>query len=133
MITDRLLFTTPCYPYPTLPANDSLTDATGQRFTKGDDIFTLISHTHCYANHILAQNINKSSTLLEYPRWEDFTKEIDKKYAIVGISAFPPHLDMVMKMCKYIRKSSPETTIMLGSYAAQAFKGKYDEETQKNM
>ncbi len=131
MITDRLLFTTPCYPYPTLPANDSLTDATGQRFTKGDDIFTLISHTHCYANHILAQNINKSSTLLEYPRWEDFTKEINKKYAIVGISAFPPHLDMVMKMCKYIRKSSPETTIMLGSYAAQAFKGKYDEETQK--
>ena len=131
MITDRLLLTTPCYPYPTLPANDSLTDATGQRFTKGDDIFTLISHTHCFANHILAQNVNIPSILLEYPRWEDFTKEIDKQYAIVGISAFPPHLDMVMKMCKYIRRSSPETTIMLGSYAAQAFKGKYDEEIQK--
>lgn len=131
MITDRLLLTTPCYPYPTLPANDSLTDATGQRFTKGDDIFTLISHTHCYANHILAQNINKPSTLLEYPRWEDFTQEVDKEYAIIGISAYPPHLDMVMKMCEYIRKRSPETTIMLGSYAAQAFKGKYGEETQK--
>ena len=54
MIENRILLTTPTYPYPTLPANDSLTDATGQRFTKGDDIFTLISHTHCYANHILA-------------------------------------------------------------------------------
>jgi hypothetical protein len=131
MITDRILLTTPTYPYPTLPANDSLTDATGQRFTKGDDIFTLISHTHCYANHILAQNIDIPSILLEYPRWEDFTKEVDKGYQIVGISSYPPHLDNVMKMCEYIREVSPDTTIMLGSYAAQAFRGKYDEETQK--
>jgi len=131
MIENRILLTTPTYPYPTLPANDSLTDATGQRFTKGDDIFTLISHTHCFANHILAQNINPPATLLEYPRWKDFTKEVDKGYAIIGISAFPPHLDNVMKMCTYIRETSPETTIMLGSYAAQAFKAKYDEETQK--
>ncbi len=131
MIENRILLTTPTYPYPTLPANDSLTDATGQRFTKGDDIFTLISHTHCYANHILAQNISRPATLLEYPRWKDFRKEVDKGYSIIGISAFPPHLDNVMKMCQYIRETSPETTIMLGSYAAQAFKAKYDEKTQK--
>ncbi|GAG83608.1 unnamed protein product, partial [marine sediment metagenome] len=131
MIENRILLSTPTYPYPTLPANDSLTDATGQRFTKGDDIFTLISHTHCYANHILAQNISKPATLLEYPRWKDFIKEVDKGYSIIGISAYPPHLDNVMKMCQYIRETSPDTTIMLGSYAAQAFKAKYDEETQK--
>ena len=41
MLDNRILFTTPTFPYPTLPANDSLTDATGQRFTKGDDIFTI--------------------------------------------------------------------------------------------
>lgn len=131
MIENRILLTTPTYPYPTLPANDSLTDATGQRFTKGDDIFTLISHTHCYANHILAQNIETPATLLEYPRWKDFKKEVDKGYSIIGISAFPPHLDTVMKMCEYIREKSPDTTIMLGSYAAQAFNAKYDEKTQK--
>ena len=131
MIENRILLTTPCYPYPTLPANDSLTDATGQRFTKGDDLFTLISHTHCYANHILAQNINIPSTLLEYPRWDDFAHEVDKGYPLIGISAFPPHIDTVMKMSEYIREASPNSTIMLGSYAAQAFKAKYDEETQK--
>ncbi|MFW9898117.1 MAG: B12-binding domain-containing radical SAM protein [Candidatus Thorarchaeota archaeon] len=131
MSTERILLTTPCYPYPTLPANDSLTDATGQRFTKGDDIFTLISHTHCFGNHILAQNIDKPSTLLEYPRWNNFTSEVDKGYDIIGISCFPVHLDMVLKMCEYIRETSPKTTIMLGSYGAQAFKAKYDEKTQK--
>ena len=131
MITDRILLTTPCYPYPTLPANDSLTDATGQRFTHGDDIFTVVSHTHCYANHILAQNINIPSTLLEYPRWNNFTEEVDKGYATIGISSFPVHLDMVMKMCEYIRERSPETKILLGSYGAQAFDAQYDEETKK--
>ncbi len=131
MITDRILLTTPCYPYPTLPANDSLTDATGQRFTHGDDIFTIVSHTHCFANHILAQNINIPSTLLEYPRWNNFTEEVDKGYSIIGISSFPVHLDTVMKMCKYIREKSPETKILLGSYGAQAFDAQYDEETKK--
>jgi haloalkane dehalogenase len=130
MIEDRILLTTPAYPYPTLPANESLTDATGQRFTKGDDIFTLISHTHCYANHILAQNIDIPATLLEYPRWEDFTKEVNKNYATIGISSYPVHLKMVMKMCEYIKENSPKTKILLGSYGAQAFKGKYDEKTQ---
>ena len=43
MPENQILLTTPTVPYPTLPANDSLTDATGQRFTKGDDIFTLLS------------------------------------------------------------------------------------------
>ena len=131
MISDRILLTTPCYPYPTLPANDSLTDATGQRFTHGDDIFTIVSHTHCYANHILAQNIDIPATLLEYPRWDNFTEEVDKGYATIGISSFPVHLDMVMKMCEYIRKVSLETKILLGSYGAQAFDAQYDEETKK--
>ncbi len=131
MITDRILLTTPCFPYPTLPANDSLTDATGQRFTHGDDIFSLVSHTHCYANHILAQNISVPSMLLEYPRWNNFTEEVDKRYSIIGISSFPVHLDMVMKMCEYIREKSPETKILLGSYGAQAFNAQYDEETKK--
>jgi haloalkane dehalogenase len=131
MSVKKILLTTPTFPYPTLPANDSLTDASGQRFTHGDGIFSIVSHTHCYGNHILAQNIETPSILLEYPRWEHFTKEIDKGYDIVGISAFPVHLDNVLKMCEYIRETSPKTTILLGSYAAQAFKAIYDEETQK--
>ncbi len=131
MLDNTILFTTPTYPYPTLPANDSLTDASGQRFTKGDDVFTIISHTHCYANHILAQNVSVPSVLLEYPRWEDFTAEVDKGYPVIGISAFPPHLDAVMDMCRYIRTRSPATKILLGSYGGQAFQAAYDQDTQK--
>ncbi len=126
-----ILLTTPTGPYPTLPGNDSLTDATGQRFTKGDGMFGFLSHTHCFANHILAQNIDKPATLLEYPRWEDFEAEVAKGYEMIGISAFPVHLDAVMKMCSHIREASPSTRIMLGSYAAQAFDAAYDEQTKR--
>ena len=131
MLENRLLLTTPTFPYPTLPWNDSLTDATGQRFTKGDDIFTIISHTHCFANHILAQNVDLPATLLEYPRWDDFTAEVDRGYPIIGISAFPVHLDSVLRMCRYIRQRSPATKILLGSYGGQAFQAQYDAEFQK--
>lgn len=131
MLENKILLTTPTFPYPTLPANDSLTDATGQRFTHGDDMFTIISHTHCYANHILAQSIKTDAVLLEYPRWDDFTAEVDKGYPVLGISALPVHLDLVMKMCQYVRLRSPATKILLGSYAAQAFRAKYDQETQR--
>ena len=131
MLENRILLTTPTFPYPTLPANDSLTDATGQRFTKGDDIFTMVSHTHCFANHILAQNVDVPALLLEYPRWDDFTSEVDKGYPILGISALPVHLDNVMKMCEYVRRRSPATKILLGSYGGQAFEAKYDKATQE--
>jgi len=130
-LQDRVLLVTPTKPYPTLPANDSLTDATGQRFTKGDSIFTIVSHTHCYANHILAQNISAPATLLEYPEWEHFTAEVDRGYRFLGISAYPPHLDTVMKMCDYVRKRSPGTTIALGSYGGMAFKAAYDKQTRE--
>ena len=128
---DRLLLTTPTTPYPTLPANDSLTDATGQRFTHGDAIFSIRSHTHCYANHILAQNVETPSTLLEYPSWEDFTAEIDRGYRFVGISSYPPHLDTVERMCTYVRQRSPGTTIALGSYGGMAFEAATDPQTRK--
>ncbi|MFH2008576.1 MAG: hypothetical protein ABI333_18460 [bacterium] len=131
MLDNRILLTTPTYPYPTLPANDSLTDATGQRFTHGDGMFTIISHTHCFANHILAQSIQTPSVLLEYPRWDDFCAEVDKGYPVVGISALPVHLELVMKMCEHVRKRSPATKILLGSYAGQAFRAKYDQDTQR--
>lgn len=127
----KILFTSSIYPYPTLPNDTSLTDATGARFTRADGIFTLISHSHHFANHILAQNISYPSVVLEYPRWDDFVKEIRKGYEIVGISALPVHLDGVLKMCKYIREFSPKTTILLGCYAGLALQATLSEEEWK--
>lgn len=127
----RILFTSSLYPYPTLPNDTSLTDATGARFTRADGIFCIISHSHHFANHILAQNISIPSVVLEYPRWDDFVKEIDKGYDIVGISALPVHLESVLKMCTYIRDKSPRTKILLGCYAGLALQAVYPNQEWK--
>ena len=126
-----ILFTSSVYPYPTLPNDTSLTDATGARFTRADGIFTLTSHSHHFANHILAQNINVPSVVLEYPRWDDFVREVREGWPIIGISALPVHLDNVLKMCRYIREQSPETKILLGCYAGLALQATYPEEEWK--
>jgi len=127
----KILFTSSVYPYPSLPNGTSLTDATGARFTRSDSIFSIISHSHHFANHILAQNINIPSTILEYPRWEDFTKEVEKGFDIIGISALPVHLDNVLKMCLYIREVSPNTKILIGCYGGLALQSAYKEEEWK--
>ncbi len=115
-----LLLTTAVYPFPSLPQNEAATDVMGQRFTRGNDIFTMVSHTHACALHLLAQNLQRPSVVLEYPRWKHFAREVAKGYPVIGISAYAFHLDTVLEMCRHIRQTSPETRILVGSYAAQA-------------
>jgi haloalkane dehalogenase len=127
----KILLTTSVQPYPTDPWNEIMSDGTAQRFTKGQDIFTIHSHAHCHANHLLAQNISVPCEVLEYPSWEIFTKKIEEQYDFVGISFFPMHMDNVLKMCTHIRKASPSTRILLGSYGAQSFAAAFGEEEAK--
>src|SRR3990172_8804021 len=111
----RILFTTPTQPYPTQFCNDSLTDLTSQRFTKGQDIFTLSGHMHCHAVHILAQNISAPPRVLEFPHWEDFEEEVKKGYDYVGVSYFSNHTATVEEMCRRVKELSPRSKVVLGS------------------
>lgn len=121
-MTNRLLLTTAVYPFPALPQHEAATDVMGQRFTRGNDLFTMVSHTHPCALHLLAQNLKVPSVVLEYPRWNAFRREVARGYQVIGISAYPFHLDTVLEMCRHVRKSSPATRIVIGSYAAQALR-----------
>jgi hypothetical protein len=123
----KLLLTTPCQPYPTHFENDSLTDLPTQRFTKGQDIFTLTGHVHCFALHLIAQNISAPSRVFEYPTWDYFEKEVKKDYDFIGISFFPTCMDIVLEMCKMTRRLSPKTRIVLGFYGAMAFDAYFSE------
>ncbi len=119
---NRLLLTTAVFPFPTLPQHEAATDVMGQRFTRGNDLLTMVSHTHPPALHLLAQNLRTPSVVLEYPRWRQFRREVARGYEIIGISAYPFHLDHVLEMCRHIRAVSPGTRILVGSYAAQTLK-----------
>lgn len=127
----KVLLTTPCQPYPTHAWNDSLTDVMSQRFTKGQDIFTLSGHMHCYGSHIIAQNLSVPSVFLEYPFREDFEAEVRKNYDFVGISFFPTCMNIVLEMCQTVRRLSPQSKIVLGHYGALAFDAAFPEDFKK--
>src|SRR3972149_35636 len=127
----KILLPPQCQPYPTQFENDSLTDVASQRLCKGQDIFTLRGHVHCYGLHLIAQNISQPSMLLEYPSWDYFEKEVRKGYDFVGISFYQPCTDIVLDMCKIIRRVAPETKIVLGHYGALTFNAAFPEDYKK--
>ena len=127
----KVLFTTPCQPFPVQFNNVSLTDQASQRFTQQQDIFTMSGHVHCYGMHLIAQNISAPSIYLEYPTWDYFEKEVRKGYDFVGIGFFQTCTDIVLDMCKMIRKLSPQSKIVLGHYGALAFNAYYPEDFKK--
>jgi len=120
-MTQRMLLTTRAAPLPTWGWGDSLTDASSQRFTKGQDIFTASGHMHCHSLHMLAQNVSMPTNVLEFPDWDDFLTEVKKGYEYVGISYFSPHSAAVEEMCKIVKKHSPKTQVMLGSLGTMGF------------
>lgn len=128
----KILFSTPCQPFPVQFNNVSLTDAAAQRFTQQQDIFTLSGHVHCQGVHTIAQNISTPSVFLEYPTWDHFEREVKKGYDFVGISFFQTCMDSVLEMCKRVRKLSPQSKIVLGHYGALAFDAFYPEDFKKD-
>jgi len=75
-------------------------------------------HRSCALNLIQA-NINAPCTVLDYPNLERFTQELNQNtYDIIGLSAIPPNLKKVMKMCRLIRQHQPKAKIVVGGHIA---------------
>ena len=66
--------------------------------------------------YLLAENISVPTTVLDFPTWEDFTKELKKGYTHVGISFIVPNVLKAKRMAEYIRKFHPDIKIILGGY-----------------
>jgi len=70
-----------------------------------------------FALYLLAENIHIPTTVLDFPTWEEFTKEIDSgAYSHVGISFILPNVLKTKRMAEYIRRSSPLTKIVIGGH-----------------
>jgi radical SAM superfamily enzyme YgiQ (UPF0313 family) len=129
----NILLSTPITPYPIQPWHDTPTDIMRQRFMKGQGIFTHEGHMHLAGPFILAQNVSVPVVVLDHPRMEHWIDEIKKGYDYVGISALTPNLESVMEMCRMVRKHSPKSEIILGSFVAQSVGAYYPEEEWRKL
>lgn len=129
----RVLLSTPVTPYPVQPWHDTPTDIVRQRFMKGQGIFTNEGHMHLVGSFIIAQNVSVPCVVLDYPTMENWVEEVKKGYDYVGISALTPNLESVMEMCRMVRKYSPKSKVVLGSFVAQSVGAYYPEEEWKKL
>ncbi len=129
----KVLFTTTWGPYTEQFFNTSPTDVMNQRFSRGCDIFTLSGHLHMNSCHLIAQNIDPPSVVLEFPRKADFLEEIEKGYDYIGLSFFHNQMDDAVEMCRAIRQKAPNSKIVLGGFGAAGLEATATPERIKEM
>jgi haloalkane dehalogenase len=66
--------------------------------------------------YMMAENLNVSTTVLDFPKWQDFTAELNKGYTHVGISFITPNVLKARRMADHIRAAHPGIKIILGGY-----------------
>ncbi len=87
--------------------------------TREQGIHSPRSNNLSFALYLLAENIHVPTTVLDFPSWKDFTREIDRGgYSHVGISFIIPNVLRARRMAEYIRSRSPKTKIILGGHGA---------------
>jgi len=111
----------------------SLMDPFGERFTRGQGLFTLTGHLHHVGTHLIAQNIQAPTTVLEYPTLDDFRAEVDKGYDVIGISFLIHHTDRALEMCRIARERSPRSTLVLGGHGTLNLDEAVPDERQRQV
>jgi haloalkane dehalogenase len=112
----RVLFSTVYDPEPLLN-RWAATDQMAYRLTRGQGIFTLEEHAHSWPVHLLAQNIEARSVVLEWPSLEELEQELrDADYDYVCITFMNRDLDKLPLMSEAVRRLRPRAKIVIGGY-----------------
>lgn len=112
----RVLFSSIYDPEP-LIERWAATDQMAYRLTRAQGIFTLEEHAHSWPLHLLAQNIEAESVVLEWPSLEEFEDELrETDFDFVCISFMNRDLDKLPVMSAAVRQLRPNAKIVIGGY-----------------
>ena len=85
--------------------------------TREQGIHSPRSNNLSFALYMLAENINVETTVVDFPSWSDFAREVDKgEYTHIGITFISQNILRAKRMVTYIREHSPDTKIILGGH-----------------
>lgn len=116
----RLLLTTVCKPYG-VPGRDA--EALGMQMELLNNQITRGQHVHSprasfwtFPLYFLAENTSVPATVLDFPSWREFRREVARGYTHVGISFIQTNVLKAKRMAEYLRTHHPEVKIILGGY-----------------
>lgn len=120
--SQRILLTTIHKPYG-VPDRDA--DAVGMQMELLNNQITRGQHVHSprasfwtFPLYFLAENISVPATVLDFPSWREFTRELRRGYTHVGISFIQTNVMKAKRMAEHIRAHHPDIQILLGGYGA---------------
>jgi hypothetical protein len=88
------------------------------QITREQNIHSIRQHYWTLPLYLMAENISVPTTVLDFPKWDDFTDELKRGYTHVGINFIVPNVFKVKRMTEYIREYYPEIKIILGGYGS---------------
>lgn len=90
------------------------------QITREQDIFSYRFNHHSFGLQFLAENVQCSSTVLDFPSLDQFILEVKKGYDYVGLSFILPNLKKAQEMVRQIRQHAPSSKIILGGHGVNA-------------
>lgn len=84
--------------------------------TREQGLFSPRWYSQSYGLYFIAENVNVSTTVLDFPSEKRFMKEIKKGYDYIGISFIVPNFTKAKRMANLVRKYAPESSIILGGH-----------------
>ncbi len=116
----RILLTTVCKPYGVAgkdaEALGMQMELLSNQITRGQHIHSPRASFWTFPLYFLAENISVPATVLDFPSWREFTRELRHGYTHVGISFIQTNVLKARRMAQYIWAQWPGTKILLGGY-----------------
>jgi hypothetical protein len=88
------------------------------QLTKNQGLFSMRTYQNTYGIHAIAHNLDHPATVLDFPTFERFSRELRRGYDVVGIGAIMPNFQKVKRMVEETRRVLPRATIVLGGFCA---------------
>lgn len=86
------------------------------QITRGQNIHSPRASFWTFPLYFLAENISVPATVLDFPSWRRFTRELKRGYTHVGISFIQTNVLKAKRMAEHIRTHCPGVKILLGGY-----------------
>ncbi len=118
----RILLTTVCKPYGVsgedAEALGMQMELLNNQLTRGQHVHSPRANYWTFPLYFLAENISVPCTVLDFPSWREFTRELQGGYTHVGISFIQTNAMKAKRMAEHIRAHCPTMKILLGGYGA---------------
>jgi radical SAM superfamily enzyme YgiQ (UPF0313 family) len=95
---------------------ENIMEVMHNQITREQGVFSLRFNQETYAFHLIAENLELPTVVLDFPSQKHFISEIKKSYDYIGISFIAINFKKTQRMAQLIRKHAPNSKIILGGH-----------------